>query len=274
MGGGGEQPLDQDGTNGQNWVTGKHYKQIKAHKMAKKKKQHGEISDVPLKDIKQGPIRHKQGLTPLLEEFARVLFSKVGHFAYPTFEQWELGFMRDLHPEREILVWENIARTFDLHVAKHPDAANNEEIVGTIVSISTGQVSGNENEKELRKLYIEAYKKQWVPLIGELFEFPPRQAPLLQYRDIVDESDGLIYPNLRGKVDCRRMLADADIIIGMASMSEEQFCIYGRDHLEAEKVPEGLKTLIVRLDPENEKTHELEKICFVVERIKGRHDCQ
>jgi hypothetical protein len=184
--------------------------------------------------------------------------------------------MRDTHPWREILIWENIARTFDLYVAEHPEAANSEQVVGTIVSISTGQVIDNEteNEKELRKLYIEAYKKQWVPLIGEPFEFPPRQAPLLQYRDIVDESDGLIYPNLRGKVDCRRMLADADIIIGMASMSEEQFCIYGRDRLEGGSVPKGLRTLVVRLDPENLKTHELEKICFVVERIKGRHDCQ
>jgi hypothetical protein len=244
--------------------------------MAKKKKQHGEISDVPLEDIKQGPIRHKKGLTPLLEEFARVLFSKVGHFVYPTFEQWELGFMRDTHPWREILIWENIARTFDLYVAEHPETANSEQVVGTIVSISTGQVSENETEteKELRKLFIEAHKKQWVPLIGEPFKFPPKQALMLQYRNIIDEWDGGIFPNLRGKADCRRMLADADIIIGMASMSEEQFCIYGRDRLEAERVPEGLRTLVVRLDPENEKTHELEKICFVVERIKGRHDCQ
>ncbi len=166
--------------------------------MARKKKHRGELREVPLEDIKQGPIRHKKGLTPLLEEFARILFSKVGHFVYPTFEQWELGFMRDMHPWREILIWENIARTFDLYITEHPEAANSEQVVGTIVSISTGQVSENETEteKELRKLFIEAYKNQWFPLIGEPFDYPPRQAPLLQYRDIVDESDGLIYPNL------------------------------------------------------------------------------
>jgi hypothetical protein len=33
-----------------------------------KKKQRGEQREVPLDDIKQGPIRHKKGLTPLLEE--------------------------------------------------------------------------------------------------------------------------------------------------------------------------------------------------------------
>ena len=184
-----------------------------------KKKRRGEQREVPLEDIKQGPIRHKKGLTPLLEEIARAIFSKVGHFVYPTFEQWELGFMRDLHPEREILIWENIARTFDLYVAEHPEAANNEQVVGTIVSISTGQVSEtNENEKELRKLYQEAAKKQWIPFLGEPFKFPPKQALVLQYRNIIDEWDGGIFPNLRGKDDCRRILADADIILGKASI--------------------------------------------------------
>ncbi len=123
----------------------------------KKKKRLGEIRKVPLEDITQGPIRHKKGLTPLLEELARAIFAKVGHFVYPTFEQWDLGFMRDMHPWREILIWENIARAFDLYVAEHPEAANSEQIVGTIVSISTGYVSENETEteKELRKLYRE-----------------------------------------------------------------------------------------------------------------------
>jgi hypothetical protein len=239
-----------------------------------KKKQCGEPQEVPLDDIKQGPIRHKKGFTPLLEEIARAIYSKVGHFAYPTFEQWELGFMRDSHPEREILIWENIARTFDLYVAEHPEAANNEQVVGSIVSISTGQVPETENEKELRQLYQEAAKKQWLPFLKEPFKFPAKQALVLQYRNIIDAWDGGIFPNLRGKDDCRRILADADIILGKASLSDEIFCIFGSDRLKEGSVPEGLKTVIVRLDPENVKTHELEKICFVVEQIKGQHECQ
>jgi hypothetical protein len=244
--------------------------------MSKKKKPHGKIRSIPLEDIQQGPIRHKEGFSPLLEEIARFLFAKVGYLVYPTFEQWELGFMRDLHPWQEILIWENIARTFDLYLAKHPEAANNEQVVGSIVSITTGQMSENqtENEKELRKLYLEAAQGQWLPLVGEPFEFSPGQALVLQYRNIVDEWNGGIFPNLRGKADCRRILVHADIILGMDSMSEEMFCIYGSDRLQDGSVPEGLNTVVVRLDPENKKTHELEKICFVVERIKGRHDCQ
>jgi hypothetical protein len=240
-----------------------------------KKKRRKELQEVPLEDIKQGPIRHKKGLSPLLETLARAIYSKVGHLVYPMFEQWELGFMRDLHPWQEVLIWENIARTFDLYLATHPEAANDEKVVSTIAVISTGHVSESEteNEKELRKLYLEAAKKQWIPLYREPFEFPPNQALMLQYRNVVDEWNGGIFPNLRGKDDCRRILADADIILGMDSMSEEMFCIYGSDRLEEGSVPEGLNTVVVRLDPENKKTHELEKICFVVERIKGRHDC-
>ena len=243
--------------------------------MAKKKKRRGEIREVPLKDLKLGPLRHKKGLTPLLEELARAILAKLGHFVHTTFEQWELGFMRDMHPWREILIWETIARTFDLYSAKHPDA-DGEQVVGTIVVISTGKVSENESEteKELREMYAEARKKQWVAPPGEPFEFPQDQAIVLQYEEIVDEWNGAIHPNLRRQADPRRILNDADVIIGMDSKSEEHFCIYGRDRLEEGKIPEGLRTLVVSLDRENEKTQELAKMCSIVESIKGRHDCR
>ena len=45
----------------------------------------------------------------------------------------------------------------------------------------------------------------------------------------MDEEDGMIYPLLRGEVDGRHMLAGADIIIGRATTSADQFCIYGCD---------------------------------------------
>ena len=160
----------------------------------------------------------------------------------------------------------------DLYVAEHPEAANSEEIVGTIVSISTGHESGTETktEKELRKLFMDAHKKRWVPLLGEPFEFPSDQAPLLQFEDVVDERDGVFDPNLRGEIDYRRMLADADIVIGMVSTSGEQFCVYGRDHLEDGRIPGGFRTVVVRLDAENEDKHEMEKLCVIVKEIKGR----
>ena len=78
--------------------------------MAKKKKRRREMREIPLDKIKPGPLRHKKGHSPLLEQIARTIYSKIGHFVYPTFEQWELGFMRDMQPWWEILIWETIAR--------------------------------------------------------------------------------------------------------------------------------------------------------------------
>ena len=95
---------------------------------------------------------------------------------------------------------------------------------------------------------------------------------MLQYEEIVDEWNGAIHPNLRRQADPRRILNDADVIIGMDTKSEEHFCIYGRDHLVEGRIPEGLRTLVVSLDPENEKKQELAKMCYIVESIKGRHD--
>ena len=242
--------------------------------MSKKKKRR-EMREIPLDKIKPGPLRHKQGLSPVLERIARGIYTKVGHFVYPTFEQWELGFMRDMQPWREILVWETIARTSDLYRAKHPDA-NLEQVVGKAVSISLGHVSENESamEKELRDFYIEASRKRWTALTEEPVEFPDGNAFGLQYEDIVDEWDGSIHPNLRRQLDPRPILAQADIILGQDAKTEDFFCLFGKDRLEDGGIPAGLKTLAVSLDPKNEKAQELGKICAVVKAVKGHHDCE
>ena len=242
--------------------------------MAKKKKKKRAMREIPLDKIKPGPLRHKKGLSPLLEQIARTIYPKVGHFVYPSFEQWELGFMRDMHPWKEILIWEAIARTHDRYHAKHPDA-DMQQTVGTLVSISLGAASENptETEKELRALFGEACNKRWTAYLDETVEFPDGNAIVLQYEEVVDQWDGNIHPNLRRQLDPRPILAQADIILGQDAKTEEFFCLFGKDRLEDDGIPAGLKTLVVALDPKNEKTQELGKICAVVKAIKGRHDC-
>ena len=243
--------------------------------MAKKKKRRREMREIPLDKIKPGPLRHKKGLSPLLEQIARMIYAKVGHFVYPTFEQWEIGFMRDMHPWKEILIWEAIARTHDLYLAKHPDAEM-QQAVGTLVSLSLGQVSENqtEAEKELQTLFGKACNKRWTALTEEPVEFPDGNAIVLQYEDVVDEWDGNIHPNLRRQLDSRPILSQADIILGQDVKTEEFFYLFGMDRLEDGGIPPGLKTLVISLDPKNEKTQELGKVYAVVKAIKGHHDCQ
>jgi phosphoglycerate dehydrogenase-like enzyme len=69
-------------------------------------------------------------------------------------------------------------------------------------------------------------------------------------------------------------LGEADIILGQDIKSEAFFCLFGKDRLEDNGVPAGLKTVVVSLDPKNEKTQELAKVCAVVKAIKGHHDCE
>ena len=243
--------------------------------MAKKKKRLGDIWEIPPEDIQQGPLRYEEGLTPLLERLARDLFAKIGRFLYRKFEQWELRLTRGVLPWREILIWEHIARTFDDYVTEHPEATDSKKIVSTIVSISVGTVFKEETETttELRELYMKT-ETRWVPpiAIGEPFEFPPDGTVAIEYRDIVAEEGGMFFPNLRGDVDARQILLAADIILGKDAGAESVFGIYGKDRLEEGGIPEGMKTVVVQLDVANEETAELEKMCHIVEQIKGRHD--
>ena len=59
--------------------------------------------------VQPGPIQH-QNLSPDLVKELKHLYDHIGHYVQPTLEQWELGFMRDLRPEREIEVWKVILR--------------------------------------------------------------------------------------------------------------------------------------------------------------------
>ncbi len=80
-------------------------------------------------------------------------------------------------------------------------------------------------------------------------------------------------PNL--SCDPRPKLAAAEIIMGVDVMSGREFLLYGREALQAfvdSGTPEqAFSTLRIGLDQE---TDELEKICALVEVVKGCCDYQ
>jgi hypothetical protein len=61
--------------------------------------------------IKPGPIRHQQ-LSPELQALAKESWDEVGRFVpyCRSFEDWELGFMRDSDPEGQIRWWLMVAK--------------------------------------------------------------------------------------------------------------------------------------------------------------------
>jgi hypothetical protein len=66
---------------------------------------------VKIKDLQPGPIQHKN-LHPLEQDLTAWSYAVVGRWQCPTLEQWELGFMRDIHKGQEIIGWHRIACAF------------------------------------------------------------------------------------------------------------------------------------------------------------------
>jgi len=111
------------------------------------------MENIDPRKLRPGPIRHSQ-LPPELEDLARHSYQVVGHFLYPTFEQWEIGFLRDANPEREIVLWFVIAEVFKVATKKRPDL-DEKEILGDLVAIS----SGGEGRHGLEGLYRTAWQR-------------------------------------------------------------------------------------------------------------------
>ena len=66
---------------------------------------------IPLSEVQPGPIVHPT-LPAFLLGIIRWTYLIVGRYIQPTLEQWELGFMRDLHVEREVCYWHRLAYAF------------------------------------------------------------------------------------------------------------------------------------------------------------------
>jgi hypothetical protein len=91
---------------------------------------------IPVSQIRSGKIRHKS-LSPEQEEIARQIYASCGHLVYPSFEQWELGFLRDSEPSQELAIWRAIAQTFERLHALYPNK-DQKQLLGQVVTYSMG----------------------------------------------------------------------------------------------------------------------------------------
>lgn len=78
-----------------------------------------EIKEIPIRDIRPGPIRH-ESLTPSQLERARVIYKCLEPFLKMPFEKFELNFLRDMHPEQEIQIWSCIAVSHQQFLQQNP----------------------------------------------------------------------------------------------------------------------------------------------------------
>jgi hypothetical protein len=89
-----------------------------------------------------GPIRHKS-LPPELLERINEVFDIIGPYFTMTLEQFEVGFMRDMHPESEVALWCRIAAAwFDYHekflAGRELPEEKEKKLLAALIAISTG----------------------------------------------------------------------------------------------------------------------------------------
>ena len=101
-----------------------------------------EPQHVDPRTLRLGPIRH-ESLPPDLLGQIRAVYQVIGPHIDMTLEQFEIGFMRDMHPEREVALWCRIAKAW---LAYHEDFLENEilpneeerKLLGALIAISAG----------------------------------------------------------------------------------------------------------------------------------------
>jgi hypothetical protein len=92
--------------------------------------------------LRPGPIRHESLPPELLEQIGAV-YEVIGPYLNTTLERFEIGFMRDMHPEREVALWCRIVKGW---LAYHEDYLGNEtlsteeerKLLAALIAISTG----------------------------------------------------------------------------------------------------------------------------------------
>lgn len=92
--------------------------------------------------LRPGPIRNESLPDELLEQI-RAVFDVIGPYLDTTLEQFEIGFMRDMNPASEVIVWCSITAAW---IAYHEKYLNDEalpddeekKLIAALIVISTG----------------------------------------------------------------------------------------------------------------------------------------
>lgn len=92
--------------------------------------------------LRPGPIRHESLPAEMLEQ-VKAVYDVIGKYLDTTLEQFEIGFMRDSHPDSEVAVWCSITAAWLAYHEKYLDdqvlpEEQEKKIVAALIAISTG----------------------------------------------------------------------------------------------------------------------------------------
>ena len=101
-----------------------------------------EPKEVDPRTLRPGPIRN-ESLPPELLNRIKAVFDLIGPYINMTLEQFEIGFLRDTHPEGEVALWCGITAAW---LAYHVEYLNDETLpdeqernmLGALIAISSG----------------------------------------------------------------------------------------------------------------------------------------
>ena len=92
--------------------------------------------------LRPGPIRN-ESLPPELLDQIKAVFDVIGPYINMTLEQFEIGFMRDMHPESEVALWCSITAAWLGYHEKFLDDETlpdekEKKLLAALIAISTG----------------------------------------------------------------------------------------------------------------------------------------
>ncbi len=87
---------------------------------------HGTVWALP-EQLQPGPIQHPP-FPEDIRDYIREIQAAFAEHRSLSFDEWEEGFRRDMHPEREIAIWVHAANIYRLFTSEENDAARRYEI--------------------------------------------------------------------------------------------------------------------------------------------------
>ena len=194
-----------------------------------------------------------------------------------TLAEWEDGFRRDTHPQKEIDLWMVMAKGFrhftdgrDLDVDQQQDIF---QVV--LASVNNGgnleQILATTRRRTLSKNRVKEIVAYMVSLATPSGKAAPYTGAAVVPIDSLFDSTGA---GPHPEANPRQVLNEVDVIFGVDVASGRQFLVYGRDVLKevGETGKERpLRVLRIGLGPGPD---ELERLIALVRIIKGRDDYQ
>ena len=113
----------------------------------------GKLIEVDADKIKTGPIRQQSLPEPLLQR-VKAIHASIKHIYGGVLEQFEIDFMRDSNPEKEVAVWERIVAAFRKVVTTMPDL-DQKMVLRTLVAYSIDGLTPKEKVDPVVRKIIE-----------------------------------------------------------------------------------------------------------------------